>query len=181
MLPSVLCRVSTRLLAFALVLWLGAASGAAAAEEKTIIINFPELLNTRDVNSIPKTVLKKIESVEVGRLSPSEVIDLSDKKHIIDTDGYTRATISMFGFPKATNFSDCTVGVILLPNEESIWRAWREDRVMVLAKDVSARVSSRNKYFDVATEVSIDFPSYMAGFYNTCGTNVELSLFAYLH
>jgi hypothetical protein len=149
------------------------------SEDGVYVNNFPEKQITEDVNSIPSTVLKKIENIDVGTYTSLEVMDLS-KKVILDTDGYTKGTFSLFGFPKAIDFKDCRVGVVLLPNEDAIWKAWKEDRVMVLSREVSTKVSAKDKYFQGQIEVDLHFPSYMIGFYNTCSANVEVSLYSYL-
>jgi hypothetical protein len=143
------------------------------------VTNFPEKQITQDVNSIPSTVLNKIENIDIGTFTYLEVMDLS-KKYLLDTGGYTKATVSMFGFPKAFDFKDCRVGVVLLPNEDAIWKAWQEDRVMILSSEVSTKVTAKDKYFQGQIEIDLHFPSYMIGFYNTCSTNVEISIYSYL-
>lgn len=149
------------------------------AADEVYITNFPDKVITQDVNSIPNTALIKFEDIEVGTLTSMEVIDLSPK-FLLDTDGYTKANVSLFGFPKAKDFADCQVGVVLLPNQESIWRAWKVDRAMVLSKELKTTVTDQTKYFQGQIEIDIHFPSYMVGFFNTCATNVEVNMYSYL-
>ena len=164
-------------LAISLPLLLASHPGFAADE--VFITNFPEKVITQDVNSIPNTALRKIEDVEVGTFTSMEVIDLSPK-FLLDTDGYTKAIVSLFGFPKARDFADCQVGFVLLPNEDAIWRAWKVDRAMVLSKELRTEVTDQTKYFQGQIEINIHFPSYMVGFFNTCATNVEVNMYSYL-
>lgn len=147
--------------------------------EDVFIVNFPEKQITQDVNSIPSTVLRKIENVEVGTFTSMEVIDLSPK-YKLETDGYTKANVSLFGFPKAKDFADCQVGFVLLPNEKAIWKAWQVDRAMILSKELNTSVTDKTKYFQGQIEIDIHFPSYIVGFFNTCSTNVEVNMYSYL-
>lgn len=146
---------------------------------EVFIANFPEKQITQDVNSIPNTVLRKIENVEVGTFTSMEVIDLSPK-YMLETDGYTKATVSLFGFPKSRDFEDCQVGFVLLPNEKAIWKAWQVDRSMILSSELNTKVTDQTKYFQEQIEIDIHFPSYIVGFFNTCSTNVEVSMYSYL-
>ena len=155
------------------------ASSTCFSADEVFITNFPEKLITQDVNSIPSTALRKIENVEVGTFTSMEVIDLSPK-YLLDTDGYTKANVSLFGFPKAKDFADCQVGFVLLPNEEAIWKAWQVDRAMILSKELNTKVTDKTKYFQGQIEIDIHFPSYMVGFFNTCATNVEVNMYSYL-
>ena len=155
------------------------ASNICLAADEVYITNFPEKLITQDVNSIPNTALRKIENVEVGTFTSMEVMDLSPK-YLLDTDGYTKANVSLFGFPKAKDFADCHVGFVLLPNEETILKAWQVDRAMILSKELTTKVTDKTKYFQGQIEIDIHFPSYMVGFFNTCATNVEVNMYSYL-
>jgi hypothetical protein len=155
-------------------------SSTCFSADDVFIKNFPEKQITQDVNSIPSTVLRKIENVEVGTFTSMEVIDLSPK-YLLETDGYTKATVSLFGFPKAKDFVDCQVGFVLLPNEKVIWKAWQVDRAMILSKELNTKVTDKTKYFQGQIEIDIQFPSYIVGFFNTCSTNVELSMYSYLN
>ncbi|MBW2473963.1 MAG: hypothetical protein JRE56_05145 [Deltaproteobacteria bacterium] len=155
------------------------ASSTCFSADEVFITNFPEKLITQDVNSIPSTALRKIENVEVGTFTSMEVIDLSPK-YMLDTAGYTKANVSLFGFPKAKDFADCQVGFVLLPNEEAIWKAWQVDRAMILSKELKTKVTDKTKYFQGQIEIDIHFPSYMVGFFNTCATNVEVNMYSYL-
>ena len=155
------------------------ASSPCLAADEVIITNFPDKVITQDVNSIPNTALRKMENVEVGTFTSMEVMDLSPK-YLLDTDGYTKARVSLFGFPKAKDFADCQVGFVLLPNEDAIWKAWQVDRVMILAKELKTEVTDTTMYFQGQIEIDIHFPSYMVGFFNTCATNVEVNMYSYL-
>lgn len=155
-------------------------SSTCFSADEVFIKNFPEKQITQDVNSIPRTALRKIENVEVGTFTSMEVIDLSPK-YLLETDGYTKATVSLFGFPKAKDFADCQVGFVLLPNEKVIWKAWQVDRAMILSKELSTKVTDKTKYFQGQIEIDIHFQSYIVGFFNTCSTNVEVSMYSYLN
>lgn len=154
-------------------------SSTCFSAEEVFVTNFPEKQITQDVNSIPSTVLRKIENVEVGTFTSMEVIDLSPK-YKLETDGYTKANVSLFGFPKSQEFKDCQVGFVLLPNEKAIWKAWQVDRVMILSKELKTKVTDKTKYFQGQIEIDIHFPSYVVGFFNTCSTNVEVNMYSYL-
>ena len=145
--------------------------------ENVYVTNFPEVQITQDVE--PRTDLAVIERINVGTFTTKEVMTLSSK-YILDTKGYAKATLSLFGFPKAREFADCRVGVILLPDQAAIWKAWEEDRATILVRELGVNVYKDEKYFQGQGEIDINFPSYMVGFYNTCNTNIEVSLYSYL-
>jgi len=90
--------------------------------------------------------------------------------------------LGLQGQIKGEVFRPGTVGVYLLPDEESIVHAFEEKGLMQFATEVSAAgVSAASPYFaSNASQVEIGFPRYRTYFYNTSDKTVTVNLYAYL-
>lgn len=153
----------------------------AAMAENVCVVNFPEKITTQDVYSIPKVDIGRIEAVEVGRFTSIESLNLSnEQKYTLKNKGYTKAVINIFGFVRSPSQKECRVGTIMMPDEEEIVKAWRISRYFALTEEVQITVGKTKQYFHGKTEFDLSFEKYLFGFYNTCDSNVNLSVYYYL-
>jgi hypothetical protein len=101
---------------------------------------------------------------------------------IVESDGFTAMVLGLQGQIKGEVFQPGTVGVFLLPDEESIVHAFEEKGLMQFATELKAGgVSASSPYFaSNASRVEIGFPRYRTYFYNTSDKTVTVNLYAYL-
>ena len=116
-------------------------------------------------------------------LSPQAVSVAQEARSVIvESAGFTAMVLGLQGQIKGEVFQAGTVGVYLLPDEESIVHAFEEKGLMQFATELKAGgVSSASPYFaSNAERVPIGFPRYRTYFYNTSDKTVTVNLYAYL-
>jgi hypothetical protein len=98
------------------------------------------------------------------------------------TDGFTSLVLALSGQFKASDSRPGTVGVILLPDEETVLRAFEEDGRYHFPLEVrAATVAAASPFFASSQEkLTIAFPRDRVFFYNTTDRSVAVNLHAYL-
>ena len=100
----------------------------------------------------------------------------------LDPDGFVHMVLSMTGQIKGEVVRPGTVTAVLLPDEDSIVRAFEEKGQLQFAYEVTAKdVSSASPYFaSNQARFELGFPRYRVYFYNTAEKAVTVNLYAYL-
>jgi hypothetical protein len=100
----------------------------------------------------------------------------------LDPDGFTHMVLSMTGQIKGEVVRPGLVTAVLIPDEDSIVRAFEEKGQLQFAFEVSAKdVSSASPYFaSDQPRFQLGFPRYRVYFYNTAEKAVTVNLYAYL-
>jgi len=161
--------------------------GTALAQEvrNVVVTNFPKVFNVNGSVTIEGPVkhakFAALRDVVVSPVNPKETVRLI-QGGIVESDGFTAMVLGLQGQIKGEVFRPGTVGVFLLPDEESIVHAFEEKGVMQFATEVNAAgVSAASPYFaSTANRVQIGFPRYRTYFYNTSDKTVTVNLYAYL-
>lgn len=161
--------------------------GTAIAQEvrSVLVTNFPKVFNVNGTVTIEGPVkhakFSALRDVTVSPVNPKDSLRLI-QGGIVEGDGFTNMVLGLQGQIKAEVFRPGTVGVFLLPDEESIVRAFEEKGLMQFATEVTAPgVSAASPYFaSTALRVPIGFPRYRTYFYNTSDKTVTVNLYAYL-
>ncbi len=141
--------------------------------------NFPAVQIIEDKNFKPRTEIFELEKVNVNTYTSLEAIELTDQ-YILHSDGFDEAVVSVVGFAKSKDFADCHAGVILVPLVDAVIRAWKESHELLLSEHIRVPVSADRKYFQGQLEMSLSFPKYAIGFYNSCQPALEMNFYAYL-
>lgn len=130
-------------------------------------IRTAQLVGRRDVTVPPVSNKDTQRWVEGGTLEP---------------DGFTHMVLSMTGQIKGEVVRSGMVSAVLVPDEESIVRAFEEKGELQFALEVTASgVSAASPYFaSNQPRFQIGFPRYRVYFYNTVDKAVMVSLYAYL-
>ena len=161
--------------------------GTAVAQEiqSVIVTNFPKVFNISGTVTVEGPVkmakMTALREVVVPPVSPKDTVRLI-QGGIVNSDGFTSMVLGIQGQIKGEVYRAGTVGVFLLPDEESIVRAFEEKGVMQFATEVNAAgVSGTSSWFASDSSRSpIAFPRYRTYFYNTSDKTVTANLFAYL-
>lgn len=139
--------------------------------EGTVALRGPirtaQLVGRRDVTVPPVSTKDTQRWVDGGTLEP---------------DGFTHMVVSMTGQIKGEVVRPGLVAAVLVPDEESIVRAFEEKGELQFALEVTASgVSAASPYFaSNQPRFQVGFPRYKVYFYNTADKAVLVSLYAYL-
>ena len=165
---------------------LSPAGTALSQEVQTVFVsNFPKVWHVTGAVSIDGPVshgrFAPLRDVTVPPVSPKETVRLI-QGGILESDGFTSMVLGLQGQIKGEVYRPGTVGVFLLPDEESIVKVFEEKGLMQFVSEVNAPgVSAASPYFtSTANRIQVAFPRYRTYFYNTSDKTVTVSLFAYL-
>ena len=161
--------------------------GTAVANEiqSVIVTNFPKVFNVSGTVKVDGPVkmarLAALRDITVSTVNPKDTVRLI-QGGIVESDGFTTMVLGIQGQVKGEVYRPGTVGVYLLPDEESIVRAFEEKGLMHFATEVTAAgVSGTSSWFASSSDRHpIAFPRYRTYFYNTSDKTVNANLFAYL-
>ena len=130
-------------------------------------IRSAQFVGRRDVTVPPVSAKDTQRWVEAGTLEP---------------DGFTHMVVSMTGQIKGEVVRTGMVSAVLIPDEESIVRAFEEKGQLQFAYEVAAKdVSAASPYFaSDQPRFQLGFPRYRVYFYNTMDKAVTVNLYAYL-
>lgn len=170
---------------FGLVLLWPAARAVGQEIQHVFVTNLPKVFpvegTVQVAGPIPHARLARLTEVLVSPVSPKDTFHLIPGGTIA-TDGFTSVSLSLNGETKGEVYRAGTVGAILIPDEESITRAFEEKSQMQFALEVTAASGSGpSAYFaSVPVRHPVGFPRYRVFFYNTADKAVSVNLFAYL-
>jgi hypothetical protein len=161
--------------------------GTVISEElrRVLVVNFPETqqidgtvvvkgpIRTAELRSIPDIIVSPVPRSETTRLVNAGTLV---------TDGFPYAVLSLAGQMKGEPVRSGTVGVILLPEEEPVQRAFNEDGLLLFPLEIVASVSPgpKSHFASEAGRQNLAFPRYKVLLYNTTDRAASVTLFAYL-
>jgi hypothetical protein len=149
------------------------------------VVNLPEVQRIEGevtfegpIRSGSQQVFTDIVVSPVRRQNTGRLINAGD----VSTDGYGYLVVSLAAEVKGTVTRDGTLGVILVPDEDDVDRALRDDGVFLFPIEVKTEmttgttgwVTAPQKKFEVA------FPSYTVYIYNSSDKSVSANLYVYL-
>jgi len=161
------------------------ANSIAQEIQNVVVTNFPKVFNVSGTVSVDGPIrhskFAALRDVVVSPVNPKDTVRLI-QGGIVESDGFTGMVLGLQGQIKGEVFRSGTVGVFMLPDEESIVHAFEEKGVMQFATEVKAAgVSAASPYFaSNASQVEVGFPRYRTYFYNTSDKTVTVNLYAYL-
>ncbi len=150
-----------------------------------VVTNFPDVQRIDGAVSIQGPLvsgsLQRIDEVvvsPVGRASATRM----DPRGDVTTDGYTSMVVSLVGEVKGSVDREGTFGVVLVPNDDVISRALRQDSVVLFPVEVTVEIplgdtgwiNAESKSFEIA------FPSYDVYLYNTSDKSIAATVYVYL-
>jgi len=159
------------------------ASRSLATEPLTVHVdNLPETQQVKGTVSVDGPISHvKFMKKEAIVVPPSRRAEPAEMAHAgwIESDGFTTITLSLQGEVKGGSAGAGSVGVLLIPDEEPIVRAFREARRLQFAIECASHLKSGDPVFFNAEQVQqrLIFPRYKVFLYNTTGKTVEANLF----
>jgi hypothetical protein len=180
--PVVIALVIAAAAAFVL----SPAGTALSQDVQTVFVsNFPKVFKVTGDVAIDGPVshgrFVPLRDVTVPPVNPKETVRLI-QGGIVESDGFTSMVLGLQGQIKGEVYRPGTVGVFLLPDEESIVKVFEEKGLMQFVSEVNAPgVSAASPYFtSTANRIQVAFPRYRTYFYNTSDKTVTVNLYAYL-
>ena len=152
---------------------------------EVLVTNFPDPQRVEGTvaveGPIRNATLVTLSDITVSPVKPTDTTRLISGGSLL-TDGFPYLVLSLSGHVKGTVHRPGTVGVILIPDEEPIIRAFDEEGQMQFPLEVTApAVSGHSPYFaSNPSRFTLAFPKYRLFLYNTSDKTVSVTLYAYL-
>jgi len=162
-----------------------AASPVERGIQQVEVINFPEVQRFQgdfDIKGpIAHSQLLRREKVVVPPVGRSYTTGLVQADPAI-TDGFTDVVLNLEGEIKSDQFTPGVVGAVLLPDEEPVLRAFKEEGQFLFPLEIAVQaVPGDPRTFGAETvRTIIGFPRYRIYFYNQTDRTAELTLYLYL-
>jgi hypothetical protein len=162
-----------------------APSSSAAEPERVIVTNFPERQEVTGSVSvaepIPQSELVRRVDVIVPSVAREDTTQLTDAG-TLDASGFTHVVIGLRGEVQGNLGRDGVVGVVLVPEEEPVLRALREEGRYDFAREVRAEVirTDRGYFASRQRRYLLGFPRYRIFLWNTADRSVSADVYAYL-
>lgn len=172
-------------------LWLAAAAGVASAATvgiqeltRTFVVNLESPHPVEGVVDVPRPVpharLESMLEVVVGP-APRDEPSLWADAGTLDASGFTSVVLSLHGQLRGAPTGTGVVGLILVPDEETIQRALAEGEVHLAIEAVADPVPTGGLYFSGSrAALPVAFPAYRVFVYNTTDRSASVNVFAYL-
>lgn len=162
-----------------------APTSSAAEPERVIVTNFPEIQAIEGSVSvrepIPQSELVRRLDVIVPTVARAETTQLTDAG-TLSAEGFTHVVIGLRGEVQGNLGRDGVVGVVLVPEEEPVLRALREEGRFDFAREVRAEVirTERGFFASQQTRFLLGFPRYRIFLWNTADRSVSADVYLYL-
>lgn len=176
--------MTTRFAVLALLCLVAVLPTGAEPPEQVYIANFPEQQEVRGTVSvdgaIPHSRMVRFENHVVTPVKRSEYTNLQEIG-VLDATGFSAAVLSVVGEVKGSGAAGGKVGVLMLPDERPILRAFHDDGQILLALDVEAETKPGSAATFAAKKTKeVAFPRYRVFFYNGGPSSVLASAYVYL-
>jgi len=164
-----------------------APTGKALAQQvsQVLVVNWPSVQTVRgDVTLAQPVHLAEEQSfleIVVPPVKRSETTRIVEAGQLV-TDGFPSVVLSLHGETRGEVQKPGSVGVILLPAEESIGEAFNErGRLDFVLETVADGIDARTPYFaSKQPRYTVAFKSYRVLLYNTTDKTVTANVYAYL-
>jgi len=149
------------------------------------VTNFPEVQKVEGEVQLASPVRLassvKFEDITVPPIPRHDTTRLVEAG-TLETEGFPEVILSLHGVVKGHVAKPGKVGVILIPEEQTIAEAFREQGMMhFFMETVAGDVSSKTPYFASSQpRYSVAFSRYRILLYNTTDKTVSANLYAYL-
>ena len=160
----------------------------AVSEEvlRVIVTNWPKAFTIEGPVTVTGGPLRKAvqvatEGVVVPPVQPRDTSRLIDGG-ILNVDGFTGIVLSLNGQTKGQLGKSGEIGVILVPDEESVRQVFDERGIIQFPLELRTENLAPSTAYFSATRPGFEaaFPRYRMLFYNTTDKTVTVNLFAYL-
>src|SRR2546422_2534876 len=145
--------------------------------QRVFITTFPHTQQVAGTVAIDGVVrhatLQRLKDLVVAPVGPKETTRLVPAG-TLTTDGFTSVVLSLNGQTKGRAVRAGSVGALLIPDEETVIRAFEDEGLAASVSEASLYFASEPQRFTVG------FPRYRVLLYNTTDKTANVSLHAYL-
>jgi hypothetical protein len=151
---------------------------------RTYVVNLKDPHPIQGTVEVPEPVpharLERMLDVVVGPSTRGEP-NLWAEAGVLETDGFTSVVLSLHGQLRGIPGSTGAVGLILVPDEETIQQSLVEGEVHLALEAVAEPVPAAGLYFSgTRSGLPVAFPRYRVFVYNTTDRSASVNVFAYL-
>lgn len=163
-------------------------AGAAPSQDEILsvrVLNFPSTQQVAGSVSVEGVVrhaqMHRLAEVVVPPVRPTETTRLV-QAGTIPADGFTSIILSLDGQTRGKVLQSGAIGCILIPDEESVGRAFEDEGLTPFRLDLTApSVSGASVHFASGSErLTVAFPRYRVLLYNTTDKSASVNVYAYL-
>ena len=161
--------------------------GRASSDEiqEVAVVNFPDLQQVAGTvfveGPVRHATLQSLKEILVSPVDRERTTRLINGG-VLETDGFTSVVLSLNGRTQGKHVRSGTVGAILVPDEETVVRAFDEEGLVQFPLEVSVSLSPEepSSFASDPKRLTIAFPRYRVLLYNTGNRTATVNLFAYL-
>lgn len=179
-LPAVLVVAAVLVAGFAVLDEGSAQTRSAGPGQEVVVVNFPEVQPV-EVRGTPSQA--RLAGFEDQLLSPHGSRDPTSWRQVgtLVADGFGWVVLSLGGNVQGPVTEPAAVVAVLVPEQDPILRALKEDQVVLFPLQATATLTPGREYFTSQQQRQpVTFPRYHVYLYNTGARTVEASLWAYL-
>jgi hypothetical protein len=158
---------------------------SADAPSEVVVTNFPEIQKVAGKVSVaepvPHSALVRRLDVVVPPVPRSATTGLVEAG-TVDAAGFTHAVLGLRGEVQGNLLKEGTVGAVLVPDEEPVLAALREQGRYDFPVEVRAEVLKKDRGYFASGQPRrvLGFPRYRVFLYNTSDRSVNADLYVYL-
>jgi hypothetical protein len=153
--------------------------------QRVLITNFPQTQRIAGTVSVEGLIkhgqMQRLKEIAVPPVGPKETTRLIPAG-VLTMDGFTSVVLSLDGQLRGKTLQAGAVGGILIPDEDSVQRAFEEEGHMQFRLEIAASAATGGSvYFASSPERStVAFPRYRVFLYNTTDKTATVNLYAYM-
>lgn len=158
---------------------------AADAPSEVVVANFPEVQKVEGKVSVaepvPHSALVRRLDVVVPPVLRSNTTGLVEAG-VVDAAGFTHAVLGLRGEVQGNLLKEGAVGAVLVPDEDPVLEALREQGRYDFPVEVRAEVRKQDRGYFASDQPRrvLGFPRYRVFLYNTSDRSVNADLYVYL-
>ena len=153
--------------------------------EEVLVMNFPDPQRVEGTVSVEGPIrsgeLVSFPDITVSPVRPEDTTRLINAG-VLDADGFQHVVLSLVGQTRGEALKTGSVGVILLPDQPPIMRAFHEDGDVLVPLRLNAQTEAGPPSFFGSEPLrqTLGFPRYQVFLYNTTDKTVSVTFYAYL-
>ena len=157
----------------------------ADSPSEVVVANFPEVQKVEGKVSvaepIPHSALVRRLDVVVPPVPRSATTGLVEAG-VVETAGFTHVVLGLRGEVQGNLLKEGTVGAVLVPDEEPVLQALREQGRYDFPVEIRAEVRKQDRGYFASDQPRrvLGFPRYRVFLYNTADRSVDADLYVYL-
>ena len=171
--------------AFALLVLTPVGTVISKEAQDVLVLNFPDPQRVEGTVSVEGPIqsgeLVTFSDITVSPVKPEDTTRLINAG-VLEADGFQHVVMSLVGQTKGEVLKTGSVGVILLPDQPPIRRAFYEDGDILVPLRLNTQTKAGPPQFFGSEPLrqSLAFPRYQVFLYNTTDRTVSVTFYAYL-